>query len=59
MNESDKITFTDEEALAFHKYPRPGKIGVVATKPMATFARPQPGLFAGRGRACARHRRKS
>jgi len=36
MNESDKITFTDEEALAFHKYPRPGKIGVVATKPMAT-----------------------
>jgi len=36
MNESDKVTFTDEEALAFHKYPRPGKIGVVATKPMAT-----------------------
>ncbi len=27
---------TDEEALAFHKYPTPGKIGVIATKPMAT-----------------------
>jgi malate dehydrogenase (oxaloacetate-decarboxylating)(NADP+) len=36
MDESDKRTFTDEEALAFHKYPTPGKIAVVATKPMAT-----------------------
>ena len=36
MNESDKQTFTDEEALAFHKYPRPGKIAIAATKPMAT-----------------------
>ena len=36
MTDSEKITFTDEEALAFHKYPRPGKIAVVATKPMAT-----------------------
>ena len=27
---------TDEEALAFHKYPTPGKISVTATKPMAT-----------------------
>ncbi len=27
---------TDDEALAFHKYPTPGKIAVVATKPMAT-----------------------
>jgi len=36
MEEPDKRTFTDEEALAFHKYPTPGKIAVVATKPMAT-----------------------
>ena len=36
MSESEKRTFTDEEALAFHRYPTPGKIGVVATKPMAT-----------------------
>jgi malate dehydrogenase (oxaloacetate-decarboxylating)(NADP+) len=27
---------TDEEALAFHKHPTPGKISVAATKPMAT-----------------------
>jgi malate dehydrogenase (oxaloacetate-decarboxylating)(NADP+) len=32
----EKRTFTDEEALAFHQYPTPGKIGVMATKPMAT-----------------------
>jgi malate dehydrogenase (oxaloacetate-decarboxylating)(NADP+) len=36
MDESEKRTFTDEEALAFHRYPTPGKIAVVATKPMAT-----------------------
>jgi malate dehydrogenase (oxaloacetate-decarboxylating)(NADP+) len=30
------LTVTDEEALAFHKYPTPGKISVTATKPMAT-----------------------
>ena len=36
MEDSDKRAFTDEEALAFHKYPTPGKIAVVATKPMAT-----------------------
>ena len=33
---TERRTFTDEEALAFHKYPTPGKIAVVATKPMAT-----------------------
>jgi len=32
----EKPTFTDEEALAFHRWPTPGKIGVHATKPMAT-----------------------
>ena len=36
MSDSEKRTFTDEEALAFHRYPTPGKIAVVATKPMAT-----------------------
>jgi len=36
MSDSEQRTFTDEEALAFHKYPTPGKIAVVATKPMAT-----------------------
>src|SRR5215469_15165824 len=36
MEDSEKRTFTDEEALAFHKHPQPGKIAVVATKPMAT-----------------------
>ena len=36
MREHEKKTFTDEEALAFHRYPTPGKIAVVATKPMAT-----------------------
>ena len=32
----EKRTFTDEEALDFHRWPTPGKIGVQATKPMAT-----------------------
>src|ERR1044072_4978028 len=32
----ERRTFTDEEALAFHRYPTPGKIAVSATKPMAT-----------------------
>src|SRR5947209_5052783 len=29
-------TFTDQEALLFHSHPRPGKLEVMATKPMAT-----------------------
>ena len=32
----DKRSFTEDEALAFHAKPTPGKIGVHATKPMAT-----------------------
>ncbi|WP_419319173.1 NADP-dependent malic enzyme [Caulobacter sp. ErkDOM-E] len=36
MSDSEKKTFTDEEALAFHRYPTPGKIAIVPTKPMAT-----------------------
>ncbi|MFZ5721457.1 MAG: NADP-dependent malic enzyme [Pseudomonadota bacterium] len=36
MDQVEKRTFTDEEALSFHRYPTPGKIGIAATKPMAT-----------------------
>ena len=36
MSDDEKRSFTDEEALAFHQYPTPGKIAVHATKPMAT-----------------------
>src|SRR5580693_9043710 len=36
MSDTEKRTFTDEEALAFHREPQPGKIAVVATKPMDT-----------------------
>ena len=32
----DKTKVSDEEALNFHQYPSPGKIGLQATKPMAT-----------------------
>ncbi len=32
----EKRTFTDEEALAFHRLPSPGKISITPTKPMAT-----------------------
>src|SRR6187431_3539400 len=31
-----RLTFTDQEALLFHSQGRPGKLEVVATKPMAT-----------------------
>src|ERR1700689_4640652 len=33
---SNRPTFTDQEALLFHSQRRPGKLEVVATKPMAT-----------------------
>src|ERR1700690_1244527 len=33
---SQRPTFTDQEALLFHSEGRPGKLEVVATKPMAT-----------------------
>ncbi len=36
MSDAERTTFTDEEALAFHRYPQPGKIAIAATKPMAT-----------------------
>ena len=32
----ERQSVTDEEALAFHRYPEPGKIAITATKPMAT-----------------------
>ena len=33
---TDKQTFSDEDALEFHRHPRPGKISMAPTKPMAT-----------------------
>src|SRR5215211_6571927 len=33
---SNRPTFTDQEALEFHSKGRPGKLEVIATKPMAT-----------------------
>ena len=36
MSDAEKRTFTDEEALNFHRHPTPGKIAITATKPMAT-----------------------
>src|ERR1700709_1226468 len=32
----ERQTFTDQEALDFHRYPTPGKIAIAPTKPMAT-----------------------
>ena len=32
----EKRSITDEEALAFHRWPTPGKLSVTPTKPMAT-----------------------
>jgi malate dehydrogenase (oxaloacetate-decarboxylating)(NADP+) len=32
----ERPSFTDEEALHFHKFPQPGKLSVTPTKPMAT-----------------------
>jgi malate dehydrogenase (oxaloacetate-decarboxylating)(NADP+) len=36
MSDDGKPTFTAEEALEFHRHPTPGKIAIIATKPMAT-----------------------
>src|SRR5580698_3042827 len=36
LTDNKKPTFTAEEVLDFHRFPTPGKIAVVATKPMAT-----------------------
>jgi malate dehydrogenase (oxaloacetate-decarboxylating)(NADP+) len=36
MDDNDKRAFLDDEALTFHRLPTPGKLGVHATKPMAT-----------------------
>jgi malate dehydrogenase (oxaloacetate-decarboxylating)(NADP+) len=36
MSDAEKRTFTDDEALAFHREPTPGKIAIAPTKPMAT-----------------------
>ena len=34
--DTDRKTFTDQEALDFHQYPTPGKLSVTPSKPMAT-----------------------
>ncbi|WP_374574945.1 NADP-dependent malic enzyme [Phenylobacterium sp.] len=36
MSDAEQRTFTDEEALSFHKHPTPGKVAIAPTKPMAT-----------------------
>ncbi|HXR95745.1 MAG TPA: NADP-dependent malic enzyme, partial [Rhizomicrobium sp.] len=36
MAAHDRPTFTDEEALSFHATPKPGKVEITPTKPMAT-----------------------
>src|ERR1700752_3194014 len=36
MTHSKRPSFTQEEALAFHAGPKPGKIAIMPTKPMAT-----------------------
>jgi len=36
MSEGSNVQFSEREALLFHSYGRPGKIEIVASKPMAT-----------------------
>src|SRR5712671_1105376 len=36
MSDIKRPSFTQEEALAFHAFPKPGKLEITATKPMAT-----------------------
>ncbi|KTD99860.1 MAG: NADP-dependent malic enzyme [Sphingopyxis sp.] len=36
MDSGSKVQFSDREALLYHAYGRPGKIEIVASKPMAT-----------------------
>ncbi|RED17161.1 NADP-dependent malic enzyme [Parasphingopyxis lamellibrachiae] len=36
MNDRSNVEFSEREALLFHSHDRPGKIEIVATKPMAT-----------------------
>ncbi len=36
MPANERPTFTDEEALSFHATPKPGKLEITPTKPMAT-----------------------
>src|SRR5215213_5825087 len=36
MNDGSNVKFSEQEALLFHSQGRPGKIEIVATKPMAT-----------------------
>ena len=48
-----KILSSDKaRALAYHRYPRPGKIEIVPTKPFSTPRRFIAGVLAGRGVPC-------
>jgi malate dehydrogenase (oxaloacetate-decarboxylating)(NADP+) len=58
LSEKATVQFTEREALFYHETIRPGKIEIIASKPMAT-QRDQPRLFARRRRAGAGHRRRS
>ena len=40
MSDAEKRTFTDEEALAFHQYPTPGKIAIARDQADGDPARP-------------------
>jgi malate dehydrogenase (oxaloacetate-decarboxylating)(NADP+) len=35
-NKPDKISITEKDALDFHQFPRPGKVSLLPTKPIAT-----------------------
>ena len=36
MSKGSSVKFSDQEALQFHAQGRPGKIEIIASKPMAT-----------------------
>ena len=36
MSDESNVRFTEREALFYHKTIRPGKIEIIASKPMAT-----------------------
>ena len=44
----DKTTALREAALHFHEFPKPGKLEIVATKPLANTRDLSPRLFARR-----------
>ena len=55
-DDNSKVSFTEREALFYHKTIRPGKIEIIASKPMATQRDLSLAYSAGRGRAGTGHR---